>query len=72
MCWYHECVVDGGQLRFLPRMCGIGSRISYNYIQGMSNPCTINFDSGKRTIYQLSHLPASAVFQNCLFLAIGN
>jgi len=47
MCWYHECVNNNGYLEFLPRRCAGGSKISYNFVQGPENPCTVNFDSGK-------------------------
>ncbi|KAF6024215.1 hypothetical protein EB796_017467 [Bugula neritina] len=45
MCWYHECVNNDGYLEFLPRRCAGGSKISYNFVQGPENPCTVNFDS---------------------------
>ena len=45
MCWFHECVSDDkGNLSTIPRVCALGSKISYNFVNAMTNPCTINFD----------------------------
>lgn len=35
----------GNGLTPVPRRCALGSKVSYNYIVGFANPCTINFDS---------------------------
>jgi len=47
MCWYHQCVLseEEGELRLLPRRCALGSKVSYNFVHGVTNPCTVNFDS---------------------------
>jgi len=64
MCWYHLCVKGAdGHLSTIPRSCAGGSRVSYFYTVGISNPCTVNFNmdygwSCKRT--QASHDVAPA------------
>lgn len=44
MCWYHACVNSENGLTSIPRRCALGSKISYNFVAGNTNPCTYNFD----------------------------
>lgn len=44
MCWYHVCVQGESGLGLVPKRCALGSKVSYNFVTGKSNPCTINFD----------------------------
>lgn len=44
MCWFHECVQGEYGLQLTPVRCALGSKISYNFVSGAFNPCTINFD----------------------------
>lgn len=43
MCWFHMCVMGQEKLYLIPMRCALGSKISYNFISGQFNPCTINF-----------------------------
>ena len=50
MCWYHECVLSDTGLQWMKRKCAGHSRVSYNFVQGEINPCTVHFaeiDTGK-------------------------
>jgi len=48
LCWFWECVGgfgDGSEIQLLPRRCALGSRMPWGYKTGLSNPCSVNFDS---------------------------
>ena len=49
VCWYHQCVINSGSgyLDWIPRRCAWGTIMSDLYVEGLTNPCTINLD-GKR------------------------
>ena len=57
MCWYHECVLGEFGLLFLARQCAGMSKVSYNFVQGEHNPCTVNYeaDDGKGNISHSKH-----------------
>ena len=52
MCWYHECILGENGLQFMARQCAGMSKVSYNFVQGEHNPCTVNYeaDDGKGNI----------------------
>ena len=57
MCWYHECVLGEFGLLFMARQCAGMSKVSYNFVQGEHNPCTVNYeaDDGKGNISHSKH-----------------
>lgn len=48
MCWYHECVLNAAGLQWLPRRCAWMSKVSSNYVQGVSNPCTVRIGEAEK------------------------
>lgn len=52
---------SGSGLTAVPKRCALGSKVSYNYIVGFANPCTINFDSTYGMLYLTMRLCLSTV-----------
>jgi len=44
MCFYHLCLRGADGLYYLPRRCALGTKVDYGFIQGLHNPCTVNFN----------------------------
>ena len=50
VCWYHQCVINAGTggLTWIPRRCAWGTVMSNKYVEGLTNPCTVNLqDAGE-------------------------
>jgi len=46
MCWYHQCVQNAARaLQWIPRRCGWMTAVDENYVQALTNPCTVNLNS---------------------------